>query len=487
MVAEQAEMAPSPSSWHHLLMNREYDAIVIGAGQAGPSLAARFAGAGKSVAIIERHLFGGTCVNTGCTPTKTLIASARIAYDARRAHDYGIELPAASVAVDIRAVQARKRRIVDASKTGLENWIRGLQNCTVYKGHARFESARSVSVDGQVLTSEQIFINVGGRPRTPVFPGIDSVAFLTSTSLLELEELPAHLVIIGGSYVGLEFAQMYRRFGSDVTVIEKEPHLLSHEDMEVASAIHAALEAEGIQIRLGAECIQLAHHAGSVAANVICATGSPQIAGSHVLIAMGRVPNTDDLGLEKAGVETDHAGFIKVDDELRTNVSGIWALGDCNGKGAFTHTAYNDYEIVAANLFDGKLRRRLSDRIPCYALFVDPPLGRVGLTERGALAQGHAIRIGSRPMTRIARAVEKGETRGLMKVVVDARSNLILGASILGVGADEAIHSIIDVMAAKVPYTTLQNTVHIHPTVSELIPTVLGELGPLTPVSTAPC
>jgi len=461
-------------------MNRNYDAIVIGAGQAGPSLTARFAGAGKSVAIVERNLFGGTCVNAGCTPTKTLIASARIAYDARRAQCYGVELPTTSVAVNMRAVQARKKRIVDAAKSGLENWIRGMPNCTVYKGHARFESARSVSVDGQVLTSEQIFINVGGRPRTPSFPGIERVAFLTSTSLLELEELPAHLLIIGGSYVGLEFAQMYRRFGSDVTVIEKEPRLLSYEDPEVAAAIQAALEAEGIQIRLEAECIQLAADADSVTANVHCSVGSPQITGSHVLVAVGRMPNTDDLGLGKAGVETDHAGFIKVDDELRTNVSGIWALGDCNGKGAFTHTAYNDYEIVAANLIDRNQRRRLSDRIPCYALFVDPPLGRVGLTERGALAQGHAIRIGSRPMTRVARAVEKGESRGLMKIVVDAQSNLILGASILGVGADEAIHSIIDVMAARVPYTTLQNTVHIHPTVSELIPTVLGELGPTT-------
>jgi pyruvate/2-oxoglutarate dehydrogenase complex dihydrolipoamide dehydrogenase (E3) component len=461
-------------------MNRSYDAIVIGAGQAGPSLAARFAGIGKSVAIIERHLFGGTCVNTGCTPTKTLIASARVAYDARRAHDYGIELPTAGVAVNMRAVQARKRRIVGASKAGLENWIRGMQNCTVYQGHARFESARSVSVDGQVLTAEQIFINVGGRPRIPAFPGIESVAFLTSTSLLELEELPVHLLIIGGSYVGLEFAQMFRRFGSDVTVIEKEPRLLSHEDPEVAAEIKAALEAEGIQIRLEAECIELSHDAESVTANVHCSVGSPQVTGSHVLIAVGRTPNTGDLGLEKAGVDTDHAGFIQVDDELRTNVSGIWALGDCNGRGAFTHTAFNDYEIVAANLFDGNPRRRLSDRIPCYALFVDPPLGRVGLTERAALAQGYAIRIGSRPMTRVARAVEKGETRGLMKVVVDARSNLILGASILGAGADEAIHPIIDIMAARVPYTTLQNTVHIHPTVSELIPTVLGQLGPIT-------
>jgi pyruvate/2-oxoglutarate dehydrogenase complex dihydrolipoamide dehydrogenase (E3) component len=464
------------------LMNRKFDAIVIGGGQAGPSLTARFAEAGKSVAIVERHLLGGTCINSGCTPTKTLIASARIAYDARRAHSYGIVLPTASVAVNMPTVQARKKRIVDESRTGLENWIRGMQNCTVYNGHARFESPRSVSVDGQLLSSEQIFVNVGGRPRIPAFPGIDKVSFLTSTSLLELKELPAHLVIIGGSYVGLEFAQMYRRFGSDVTVIEREPRLLPHEDLEVASAIQDALEAEGIQIRLEAECIQLDQFAGSVTANVHCSTGSPQVTGSHVLIAVGRIPNTDDLGLEKAGVETDHAGFIKVDEELRTNVSGIWALGDCNGKGAFTHTAYDDYEIVAANLFEGDARRRVSDRIPCYALFVDPPLGRVGLTERDALAQGHAIRIGSRPMTRVARAVEKGETRGLIKVVVDARSNLILGASILGVGADEAIHCIIDIMAARVPYTILRNAVHIHPTVSELIPTVLGELGPAASV-----
>jgi pyruvate/2-oxoglutarate dehydrogenase complex dihydrolipoamide dehydrogenase (E3) component len=458
-------------------MNRKYDAIVIGAGQAGPFLATRFAAAGKSVAIIERNLFGGTCVNAGCTPTKTLIASARVAYDARRAADFGVELPASQVMINMAAVQARKELVVEASRSGLENWLGGMQNCTIFKGHARFESARSLSVAGDTLTSDQIFINVGGRPRIPSFPGITDVPFLTSTSLLELEELPAHLIVVGGSYVGLEFAQMYRRFGSNVTVIEKEPRLLSHEDAEVAAAIQAALEAEGIQMRLGAECIDLARDGQSVIANVHCSTGAPQVTGSHLLVAMGRQPNTDDLGLDRAGVETNHAGFIQVDDELRTNVPGIWALGDCNGRGAFTHTAYNDYEIVAANLFGGEPKRRLSDRIPCYALYVDPPLGRVGLTERDALAQGHAVRIGTRPMTRVARAVEKGETRGLMKVVVDARTNMILGAAILGVGGDEAIHSVIDVMAANVPYSTLQRTVHIHPTVSELIPTILGELG----------
>jgi pyruvate/2-oxoglutarate dehydrogenase complex dihydrolipoamide dehydrogenase (E3) component len=461
-----------------LSMSQAYDAIIIGGGQAGPSLAARFAAAGKSVALVERHLLGGTCVNAGCTPTKSLIASARIAFDVRRSRDYGIEIPPGMIAVDLRAVQARKDRIVNASRSGLENWLRGMPNCTLYQGHARFESPHSVSVGDTLLTAEQIFVNVGGRPRVPSFPGIDQVPFLTSTSLLRLDVLPAHLIVIGGSYVGLEFAQMYRRFGSEVTVIEKEARLLPREDEEFSAEIKAALEAEDIQIRVGAECVHLARRGESVVANVTCATGSPSIVGSHVLLAAGRVPNTGDLGLEKAGVELDQGGYNSVDEQLRTNVPGIWAMGDCNGKGAFTHTAYNDYEIVAANLFEGR-RRRSSDRISCYALFIDPPLGRVGLTEREALAQRHAIRVGSRPMTRVARANEKGETRGLMKIVVDAHSNLILGASILGVGADEAIHSVIDAMASKSSYRDLQDTVHIHPTVAELIPTVLGELGPV--------
>ncbi len=459
-------------------ISHAYEAIVIGGGQAGPSLAARLAAAGRSVALVERHHLGGTCVNAGCTPTKTLVASARVAFEVRRSHEYGIGIPEGVVAIDMRAVQARKDRIVNASRTSLETWLRGMPNCTLYQGHATFESARSVRVGDALLTAEQIFINVGGRPRVPNFPGIGEVPYLTSTSLLGLDTLPPHLVIVGGSYVGLECAQIYRRFGSEVTVIEKEFRLLPREDEEVSAEIKGALEAEGIQFKLGAECIQLTRRGESVMANVTCATGAPQVTGSHVLIAAGRKPNTDDLGLEKAGVDVNRAGFVKVDDQLRTNVSGIWALGDCNGQGAFTHTAYNDYEIVAANLFED-LPRRLSDRIPCYALFVDPPLGRVGLTERAALGKGHTIRVGIRPMTRVARATEKGETRGFMKIVVDAHSNLILGAAILGVGADEAIHSVIDAMAAKSPYTTLQHTMHIHPTVSELIPTVLGELGPL--------
>jgi pyruvate/2-oxoglutarate dehydrogenase complex dihydrolipoamide dehydrogenase (E3) component len=456
-------------------MNQQYDAIIIGAGQAGPSLAARFAGAGKSVAIIERHLFGGTCVNAGCTPTKTLIASARVAYDARRAGDYGIVLPSGAVRADIPSIQARKTRVVDASRTSLETWLGTMKNCTIYRGHARFETAHAVRVGNDLLTSDSIFINVGARPRIPPFPGIESVEYLTSTSLLALDVLPRHILIVGGSYIGLEFAQMYRRFGSEVTLIERESRLISHEDEEISAAIRSSLEAEGIQVRTGAECIHLSPREKGVLANVNCAIGEPQVEGSHVLLAVGRQPNTDDLGLAEAGIKTGGSGFIQVDDSLRTNVPGIWALGDCNGKGAFTHTAYNDYEIVAANLFEG-VPRRVSDRVPCYALFVDPPLGRVGLTEREARTRGFSVRVGSRPMTRVSRAIEKGETQGLMKVVVDAQTNLILGAAILGVGGDEAIHSVIDIMAAKMPYTTLQRTVHIHPTVSELIPTVLGEL-----------
>jgi pyruvate/2-oxoglutarate dehydrogenase complex dihydrolipoamide dehydrogenase (E3) component len=453
------------------------DAIIIGAGQAGPSLAARFARSGKSVALIERHLVGGTCVNAGCTPTKTLIASARAAYEVRRAGEYGIVVPLSDMSVDMARVQARKTRVVESSRSGLESWLSSMEHCTLYRGHARFESARRVRVGDDLLESDSIFINVGARPSIPAFPGIDSVKYLTSTSLLALEGLPKHLVIVGGSYIGLEFAQMYRRFGSEVTVIEKQSRLIAREDEEISEAIRKILEAEGIKIRTDADCISLKPSGDGVLAGVSCLDGQPEVEGSHLLLAVGRRPNTDDLGLAEAGVKTDSRGYIEVDDSLRTNVPGIWALGDCNGQGAFTHTAYNDYEIVAANIFDG-IPRSLKDRVTCYGLFIDPPLGRVGMTASQARQQGFSIRVGSRPMTRIARAVEKGETQGLMKLVIDAKTNLILGAAILGTGGDEAVHSVIDIMAAKTPYTTLQGAMHIHPTVSELIPTVLGELGP---------
>ncbi len=455
-------------------MADRFDAIIIGAGQAGPSLAGKLTAAGMSVALIERKLIGGTCVNVGCTPTKTMVASARAAHQARRAAEYGVNIGGA-VSVSLPDVLVRKAAVVAKSRTGLENWLQSMRGCTTLQGHARFVTANSVSVGERLLESERIFINVGARPRIPRLPGIETIAYLTSSSILELQTLPEHLIVVGGSYIGLEFAQMYRRFGSRVTVIEKAPRIIPKEDEDVSAAILAILESEQITVRSGAECIRLHASGRDIVAGALCSEGAPEIVGSHLLLAVGRRPNTDDLGLESAGVATDEQGYIIVDDQLRTNVAGIWALGDCNGKGAFTHTAYNDFEIVADNLL-GTGVRRVSDRIPCYALYVDPPLGRAGMTEAQARARGRTIRVGSRPMTRVARAVEKGETQGFMKVIVDGDSDAILGASILGVGGDEAVHAVLDVMSAKAPYTTLQRTVHIHPTVSELIPTVLGEL-----------
>ena len=457
-------------------MNRRtFDAIVIGAGQAGPALTARLSTAGLSVALVERRSLGGTCVNTGCTPTKTLVASAEVAHRARHAAEFGVSV--SQVAMNMQALLERKNAVVARSRESLENWMAGLPGCTLFRGHARFESARSVSVDDSLLCAERIFINVGGRATVPALPGIGSVAYLTNSSILDLKTLPEHLVVIGGSYIGLEFAQMYRRFGSKVTLIEKGPRLLGHEDPDVSVAIQSILEQENIAVRTAAECIHLEPRGEQIAVGVDCTSGEPVVCGSHVLLAVGRTPNTQDLNLHHAGVCTDARGFIEVDGSLQTNVPGIWALGDCNGRGAFTHTAYNDFEIVAANLLDGGLRR-VSDRIPCYALFIDPPLGRAGMTETEARASGRRIRVGSRPMTRVGRAVEKGQTQGFMKIVVDADSEAILGASVLGVGGDEAVHCILDTMAAKVPYTQLMRTMHIHPTVSELIPTMLGELTP---------
>lgn len=455
-------------------MSRAFDAIVVGAGQAGPALAGRLTGAGQTVAVIERKHLGGTCVNTGCMPTKALVASAKAAQVARRAADYGVVL-AGPVGVDMAKVRARAHKVTMDARQGLEDWIGGMPGCELIRGHARFTGPHEVEVNGQRLTAAKIFLNVGGRAVVPDMPGVRDVPTLDNTSILQLEAVPRHLVVIGGSYIGLEFAQMYRRFGAQVTVLEKGPRLIGREDPEVSDAVREILEGEGIAVRTDAACFRFAAHAEGVEVGVDCSAGAPSVVGSQVLLAVGRRPNTDDLGLEAAGVVTDARGFIQVDDHLRTSVEGIWALGDCNGRGAFTHTSWNDYEIAAANLLDGD-PRRVSDRIETYALFVDPPLGRCGLTETAARAAGHQVRIGRRPMTRVGRAVEKGETQGFMKVVVDAATDRILGAAILGVEGDEAIHAILDVMAADQPYTTLQRTMHIHPTVSELIPTVLGEL-----------
>jgi pyruvate/2-oxoglutarate dehydrogenase complex dihydrolipoamide dehydrogenase (E3) component len=455
---------------------REFDAIIIGAGQAGPSLAGRLTGAGMTVAFVERKLFGGTCVNTGCMPTKTLVASAYAAHLARRAADFGVLLEG-SVRVDMKRVKARADAVVMGARTGVETRLRGMAGCTVVEGHARFEGADRVRVGEELLAAPRVFVNVGGRASVPDLPGVHEVPFLTNRSMLELDRLPEHLVVVGGSYVGLEFAQMYRRFGAEVTVVEKGPRLIAREDEEVSEAIREILTGEGINVRTRAECISLAPHERGVEVGVNCEEGEPSSVGSHVLLAVGRRPNTDDLGLEAGGVETDSRGYIKVDDQLATNVPGIWALGDCNGRGAFTHTAYNDFEIIAANLLDGE-SRRVSDRVPAYALYVDPPLGRAGMTEREARATGRPLLIGSRPMSRVSRAVEKGETQGLMKVVVDAETRRILGAAILGTGGDEAIHGVLDIMNAGVPYDVLEHAVPIHPTVSELIPTMLGEMRP---------
>ncbi|MBB4187093.1 FAD-containing oxidoreductase [Sinorhizobium terangae] len=456
-------------------MSKHFDAIIIGAGQAGPSLAGRLTAAGKTVALIERKLFGGTCVNTGCMPTKAMVASAYAIHTARRGAEYGMMTGA--ISVDFARVMARKEKVRLDARSGVESWLKGMDNCTVIEGHARFESPTDIRVGDELISGDQIFLNTGGRAAVPDFPGVDEVPYLTNTSMMDLSELPEHLVIIGGSYIGLEFAQMFRRFGSEVTVIEKAPRLIGREDPDVSDTIRDILEKEGIHVRLNAECIRFAKHKDGVAAGVDCTSGAPEVIGSHVLLATGRRPNTDDLGLDKAGVKTDPRGNIEVDDFLRSSVPHIFAMGDCNGRGAFTHTAYNDFEIVAANLLDND-PRRVTDRIPTYALYIDPPLGRAGMTESEARNSGRKLLIGTRPMTRVGRAVEKGETQGFMKVIVDADTQEILGASILGTGGDEAIQSILDVMYAKKPYTTITRAVHIHPTVSELIPTVFGELTP---------
>ena len=455
-------------------MTRTFDAIIIGAGQAGPSLAGRLTAAGQSVALIERQLVGGTCVNTGCTPTKALVASAYAAHLARRAADLGVVV-SSGVGVDSKALKARQRRIADEAREGLEQWLRSMSGLTLIEGHARFIAPSAIDVSGETLKANRIFINVGGRAAVPDLPGIRDVPYLTNSSILQLDHIPRHLVVIGGSYIGLEFAQIYRRFGSEVTIVERGSRLIGREDPEISDAIADILRAEGIALRLGAECIHLARTENSVTVGLDCRDGSPLVDGSDVLLAVGRVPNTHDLGLDKARVMTDGRGFIQVSDDLQTSMPGVYALGDCNGRGAFTHTSYNDFEIAAANLLDGEARK-ISDRIPGYALYIDPPLGRVGLTETQARASGRPILIGTRPMTRVARAVEKGETAGLMKIVADAETKHILGAAILGTGGDEAIHAILDAMNAGMTYTRLKWAVPIHPTVSELIPTVVGEL-----------
>jgi len=454
-----------------------FDAIVIGTGQAGPALAVRLATAGQRTAIIERKSFGGTCVNAGCMPTKTLIASARAAHVARNAAAYGVSVNG-GIEVDMARVKARKDAIVAESTQNIERWLRGTPNLSVIEGHGRFAGPDVVRVGERRLVAPKIFINTGGRPAIPAIDGLADIEFLTSTTMMQLDVLPEHLIVIGGSYIGLEFAQMFRRFGSQVSVVEAAPRLISKEDPDVSGVVQAIMESEGIGVRVGAECLRVEKRPGGVSVHVDCQQTPRDIVGSHLLLAVGRVPNTHDLDLDRAGIATDARGFITVDECLATNVPGIWALGDVNGRGAFTHTAYNDYEIVAANLLDGN-RRRATDRFPVYALFTDPPLARAGMTEQEARSSGRSVLVGRRAMSRVGRARERGETQGFMQVMVDAETEQIIGATLLGIEADEAIHAIIDAMAAGNRYTAIQRAVHIHPTVSELIPTLLGDLQPL--------
>jgi len=459
-------------------MTNHFDAIIIGAGQAGPSLAVRLAETGMKVAIVERHLFGGTCVNTGCIPTKTLIASAYAAQLTRRSEDYGVIIKSA-IDVDMKKVKARKDAIVKRSNNGVETWLKNANNVTVYQNHASFENANTIRVGDELLTADKIFINVGARAFVPDMPGLDQINYFDNSSIMNVDFLPEHLLIIGGSYIGLEFAQMYRRFGSKVTIIEKAPRLIPREDEDISECVQDILEKEGINFRLNAECISMSKQGDKIAVDLECESSDHEVIGSHLLLAVGRKPNTHDLGLNKVGIETNDRGFINVNDELQTSVPHIWALGECNGKGAFTHTSYNDYEIVADNLLNND-SRKVTDRILTYGLFIDPPLARVGMTETQVRESGIKALIGTRAMSRVSRAVEKGESQGFMKVIVDANTQEILGAAILGLNGDEAIHCIIDVMYSKKPYSTITHAVHIHPTVAELIPTVFGDLKPLT-------
>jgi pyruvate/2-oxoglutarate dehydrogenase complex dihydrolipoamide dehydrogenase (E3) component len=458
-------------------MAQRFDAIIVGAGQAGPPLAVRLARSGHKTALIERNLFGGTCVNTGCIPTKTLIASARVAHVAHVAGAYGIGI-GGGVEVDMRKVKARKDAVVQASRSGVEEWLRDTPGVSVIHGHARFVGPRSLAVDGVTYDAERIFLNVGGRPSAPAIEGLASVPYLTSSTIMDVDFLPEHLVIIGGSYIGLEFAQMYRRFGAQVTVVEMSPRIIPREDPEISAAIRAVLEHEGVTIHTGAQCIAVRRDGAGVTLGLRCEDAAPLVRGSHLLVAAGRRPNTDDLGLAAAGIETDPQGYIPVDDALMSKVPGVYVLGDANRRGAFTHTSYNDFEIVAANLLEDA-ERKVSQRVPAYALFVDPPLGRVGMTEADVRRLGRPALVATRPMTRVGRAYERGETAGMMKVLVDAETKLILGAAILGIEGDEVIHVFILAMNAKLPYTALRSAMPIHPTVAELLPTLLGELKPL--------
>jgi len=455
---------------------REFDALIVGGGQAGPSLTERLARAGMRVALFERHRLGGTCVNTGCIPTKTMIASAYAAHVARRAAEYGVVVDGA-VRVDLRQVKARKDRVSGLSRTKLADWLGATANVTLVYGHASFVDVGVLEAGGERYRAPRIFLNVGTRPSMP-FQNLDPARCLTNASLMQLQELPEHLVVVGGSYIGLEFGQMFRRFGSRVTIVEKSPRLIAREDADVSEEIRRILQGEGIDVRLDSDCIAFEPRAAGVAVRARCKGAIEIVEGSHALVAVGRLPNTHDLGADRAGIALDARGYITVDDELRTSCAGVWALGDCNGRGAFTHTSYNDFEIAAANVL-GTERRRVTDRITAYALYIDPPLGRAGMTEAEARRSGRKVLVARMPMERVGRAVERGESLGFMKALVDGETGELLGAALLGLNGDEVVHTLLDAMYAKTTAAALTHAVHIHPTVAELIPTLLGDLQPL--------
>ena len=464
-------------------MPQHFDAVVIGTGQGGSPLAVRLAQSGRRTAVIERGEFGGTCVNVGCTPTKSYVASARAAHVARHAAPLGVQV--GSVSVDLAAVKARKDRIIGQSRSGVEKWLRGTENITVFNGHARFTGARTLAIsgrDGQLLdelSAYEIFINTGTRAVVPPLEGIQRIPYYTNSTLLELTTLPEHLVIVGGSYIALEFAQVFRRFGSRVSVLVRGERVLSREDADFAESVQQVLAREGAEFHFGVQPTRVEPHPHR--ANDVCIgfeQNIPAMEASHLLVATGRAPNTDDLGLDAAGIETDRHGTIIVDGQLRTSVPGVWAIGDVNGRGAFTHTSYDDYQIVAANLLDGGARS-VDTRIMTYAVFVDPPLARVGMSEEEVRKSGREALIATMPMSRVGRARERGETDGFMKALVDAKSKQILGAAIHGIEGDEAIHTFIDIMTAGAPYPTLQYAMHVHPTISELVPTLLDGLKPM--------
>ncbi len=451
---------------------KKFDAIIIGTGQAGPSLAASLANHGKKTAIIEKSFLGGTCVNVGCTPTKAYVASARRAYIASNSGEMGVKING-TVSVDLGTIKKRKDDLIENSRNGLEKMFGDNKNITLIRGTARFLDDHTVQVGDEIFKAENIYINVGARPRIP--EEFKNISYLTNESILELEEVPEHLAIVGGGYIGLEFAQMFRRFGSKVTVMDRGGRLLKKEDPEFGEVLAQVFEEEGIDIRLDSNCIVAKERSGKIELSLDSKDENTTLECTHLLIATGRIPNTSQLGLENTNVKLDKRGFIEVDDELKTSAHNIWALGDCNGKGAFTHTAYNDFQIVNSHLFETK-KRKVSDRFTCYAIFTDPPLARVGMNAKEIKEAGISAKIASRPMAKIARAKEMGETTGMIKIFIEAKTNKILGATFLGTGADEYIHTVIDQMYANQPFTVIRDAVHIHPTVSELIPTMLENL-----------